>query len=663
MVQIALYGRVVLDGGEAERPPAQHKGSCHEAEVRADVGRRDWSLSLGTAANAWAQGATLEVSPSISDAGTGRDGHRLRLQPQHGEHRRRRASGCRRATASRWRTRPSRRRASISATYPLPPELAPGQYLVIGTQTTTRGRHTFGHARTRRSCGSSPQQAPRAAAGASPGRCPAATWRDRRQRSSRLLALTAGIAVFGAPAADRSATRRIRPALLEVSRDDEAHRSASPRSRPPSCRSALVADRRRPRSASGRTTSSTPIRAPSAPATRSASRSTRANPQHVVADQRQLPRPALRGERQLGRRRHLERRGAAACRPSRRSDSRRLQRLPSTSPSSSARAERLRDRHAPRRTTTSIPDASVIVYRSTDGGADWQTGVVAMEGGPGTNDTSSRRRGRTTSGRTSPSTRGGSRRRRSRLRRGTRDLHGGDVGTPATRRQPRAPRRATSSRWRRPATAERRSGAPANASPVGVDVRRSGSGRRQLRRLGQRRLAHERRDGVSAGRALESTTVQTWSAPVEHRQGQEHRPLRRQRHASHRQPPGQHGDSSTRRIPRMAADPTRPGWIYLVYIAGAVRTDRPGGWLPGNRSLHQLRRRGLVPALDGHRRDVVDAEADQRPDAAPGRPDRADAPSEHLGVAQRPRQHRLARPPPLVSGTGRAQLRALAHLL
>ena len=35
------------------------------------------------------------------------------------------------------------------------------------------------------------------------------------------------------------------------------------------------------------------------------------------------------------------------------------------------------------RTTNSITDSSTIVYKSTDGGASWQTGVVAIEGGPG----------------------------------------------------------------------------------------------------------------------------------------------------------------------------------------------------------------------------------------------------------------------------------------
>ena len=61
--------------------------------------------------------------------------------------------------------------------------------------------------------------------------------------------------------------------------------------------------------------------------------------------------------------------------------------VPSTSPSSSAPVRTSTRSARPARTNVRIPDASVIVYKSTDGGVTWQPGVVAMEGGPGTNDT------------------------------------------------------------------------------------------------------------------------------------------------------------------------------------------------------------------------------------------------------------------------------------
>ena len=101
-------------------------------------------LPLGTAANAGAQGATLVVTPSSATPGT--------VVTVTG-------SGYNPSTANiasgvniRLNTRDSEPLANsnvtsqgtISATFPLPPSLTPGQYLLIATQTSTRGRHTFG---------------------------------------------------------------------------------------------------------------------------------------------------------------------------------------------------------------------------------------------------------------------------------------------------------------------------------------------------------------------------------------------------------------------------------------------------------------------------------------------------------------------------------------
>ncbi len=100
-------------------------------------------LALGTAGNAWAQGATLEITPSTatpdqvititgsgfasSNANVG--GVVLRLNTRESPQI---------ATSS---VDPAGR---ISATYIVPEGMAPGEYLVIGTQLTVRGRHAFG---------------------------------------------------------------------------------------------------------------------------------------------------------------------------------------------------------------------------------------------------------------------------------------------------------------------------------------------------------------------------------------------------------------------------------------------------------------------------------------------------------------------------------------
>jgi hypothetical protein len=101
-------------------------------------------LPLGTAANAGAQGATLVVTPSSATPGQVVTVTGSAFNPSTANI----ASGVN----IRLSTRDSEPLANsnvspqgtISATFPLPPNLTPGVYLLIGTQTSTRDRHTFG---------------------------------------------------------------------------------------------------------------------------------------------------------------------------------------------------------------------------------------------------------------------------------------------------------------------------------------------------------------------------------------------------------------------------------------------------------------------------------------------------------------------------------------
>ena len=101
-------------------------------------------VPLVAAASAHGQGATLVVNPPaaapgavVTVTGTGYNQSSARI-----------ASGVN----IRLNTRDSEPLANtnptsagtISATFPLPASLTPGEYLLIGTQTTVRGRHTFG---------------------------------------------------------------------------------------------------------------------------------------------------------------------------------------------------------------------------------------------------------------------------------------------------------------------------------------------------------------------------------------------------------------------------------------------------------------------------------------------------------------------------------------
>ena len=256
------------------------------------------------------------------------------------------------------------------------------------------------------------------------------------------------------------------------------------------------------------------------------------------------------------------------------------------------------------KTNTSSPDASVVVYKSTDGGLTWAPGVrrhgrwrgnqrsrpVAVDrpelhaAGPG---------GRA---------RSGNGRRRPHLRRRAR-LH---------RDRQRLPRPLTRVR-RRPGRGVQRRRCDLHAEGqrqrVGRRRGRSGSGRASTPTA--RSPSRGARPGITGILQASRTTDQgtTWSAPANiatvtntGTSTATHVPPT---------PPATTGASTTASYPRMASDPNIAGRVYIVYGQGHRRPRRRASGAPITSSTPK---RGLVPALVGLRRDVDGTEADQRPD-------------------------------------------------
>ena len=304
----------------------------------------------------------------------------------------------------------------------------------------------------------------------------------------------------------------------------------------------------------------------------------RTNPQHVVAVNANYLDLTLRGQRELRRRRDLDRGGAARAAPAGHAPAL----LRSTSPSSSAPATTsTRSSPPPARTTAFGRTPSVIVYRSTDGGMTWQHGVVAMLGGDrAPTRPRPRRRARATSGRTSRSTPAPER------------------AAPTASTRSLATSSATGNGDVRPRhrAVRRRQQVAVSDDGGQTFAQRTNASRFRRRRLrpGSRPSSTPTAPSRSSGARRASTAScrprartnqgQTWSAPVDIAKRQEHGALRRSTtRTSRRSRTRRLRDRRTPRRRRSRAwRPTRrpPGRLYLVYIDTPLRTERPGRRLP-----------------------------------------------------------------------------------
>jgi hypothetical protein len=240
------------------------------------------------------------------------------------------------------------------------------------------------------------------------------------------------------------------------------------------------------------------------------------------------------------------------------------------------------------KTNASTPDASVIVYHSTNGGLTWATGVVAMDGGVGTNDP------------TLTPTEGPSYTRPDLAIDVGQGTGGADRvyavardfvaktnestpffcgGTTPQNRNPCDVVRVAAS-----ADGATTFSAPVNASPINVDaadpapavVNSDHSVTLVWRTTG--------RDGILQS-ARSTDLGATWSAPnniaaVKNR-------ARLNVDNTHLVPPPEGPNSTTSTFPRMAEDPTHAGWIYLVYgDVASGPTAPPGGFLGTDHFIH-----------------------------------------------------------------------------
>jgi putative cell wall-binding protein len=234
------------------------------------------------------------------------------------------------------------------------------------------------------------------------------------------------------------------------------------------------------------------------------------------------------------------------------------------------------------RTAPAIPDSGVIVYKSTDGGATWNRGVVAMEAGPGTPDSAVASPGPSYT-RPSLAVEPGAGAGADRVYAVAGDFTGNNNSGAATGCPSRVSETTTSpSACDAVRVALSEDGGQTfaqrtNASPPGLDaadpppsvVNADGSITVAWRTAG--------RDGMLQA-ARSTNQGQTWSAPVDiaavrnrARFGVDN---------THLVPPPAGPNSTTATYPRLTADPTRPGWVYLVYgDTAAGPTAPPGGFL------------------------------------------------------------------------------------
>ena len=234
------------------------------------------------------------------------------------------------------------------------------------------------------------------------------------------------------------------------------------------------------------------------------------------------------------------------------------------------------------RTSPALPDAGVLVYRSTNAGLTWQRGVIALPGGAGRVDSSTPQVGPSYTRPTltvDPGTGGGP----DKVYAIGRDfVASGNGGSPCT---------ASCGLTQVAVSADGGTSfaPPVNVSPVGLNTQDPPEGVVNSdhsvtivwRQSGQGAATAMNPSNVGALQATTSATPGTpgsWSAPVNivtvTNTGTST--------ATHVQPAdGFTGSSTTATYPRIATDPTRPGWIYLVY--GQAATPGPlapaGGYL------------------------------------------------------------------------------------
>jgi hypothetical protein len=210
------------------------------------------------------------------------------------------------------------------------------------------------------------------------------------------------------------------------------------------------------------------------------------------------------------------------------------------------------------RTLPALPDANVLVYKSTDAGATWGRGVIALAGGPGRVDSSTAQLGPSYSRPTlavDPGVNGVG----DKVYAIARDT----VGTGNNGTTPACTSGCGSSKVAVSTDSAATFATPVNVSPVGVNTQDSPVG--AVNSDGSLTIIWRDVGRVAQLQATRSTTPGTpgsWSTPIN---------IATVRNtgtstATHVPPAdGATGASTSATYPRVAADPTRAGWIYLVY--------------------------------------------------------------------------------------------------
>jgi hypothetical protein len=225
------------------------------------------------------------------------------------------------------------------------------------------------------------------------------------------------------------------------------------------------------------------------------------------------------------------------------------------------------------RTAPSSPDSATLVYRSTNGGATWERGIVVMPEGPGSNDPVANPSPGPNYNRPSiavdPGAGPGG---QDLVYAVSRDFLGfNNAGT-----APNCTAACGSVKVATSSNSGQSFGAPVNVSPRGVSAQDSppsvvnddGSITVAWRTVG--------RDGIlQASRSTDQG--RTWSAPIDIAVVRNR--ARLAVNDSHLPPPPAGPNSTTSTNARMSADPTRPGSIYIVYGDPASGpTEPPGGF-------------------------------------------------------------------------------------
>ena len=240
------------------------------------------------------------------------------------------------------------------------------------------------------------------------------------------------------------------------------------------------------------------------------------------------------------------------------------------------------------RTAPALPDAAVLVYRSTNGGATWQRGVVAMPAGPGRDDSSTPDPGPNYS-RPGLAVDPGAGGAPDKVYAIGRDFVGKDNGGSGTDPAPYNCVASCASVKVAVSTDSGSSyGAPVNVSPAGLHVgdppvgvvNDDGSVTVTWRQSGQGTPSATNPSNVGRLQASRSATpgvAGSWSTPVDIAT------VKNTGSGTHvPNPDGVTGTSTTATYPRIATDPTRPGWIYLVYSQSPPGPTAPPGGYQGS---------------------------------------------------------------------------------